>query len=248
MSRAKAYERRRRPLRILRLERFSPLRRFFGQGVELDPGIDPALLGAVHRDCELFLERWGVEPEWGRGMELKLRRLGQHRAEGVYYPEPPILVIDPRATASFAHEFGHHLDFSLSRARGGRGASLGPGASLEFRPYREAIVARMRAATQDRRCHPGRRTWWRYYTSPAECFARAFEQCTAELLPQPSAVVRGLERYRASPLFLPYVPGGLIDFFRRVLARPPAPGIQARDEPAAAACVNAPAPAAVTPA
>ena len=43
--------------------------------------------------------------------ELKFRRLGKHKAWGIYSPFLNILAVDVRHTESFIHEYGHYLDF-----------------------------------------------------------------------------------------------------------------------------------------
>lgn len=43
--------------------------------------------------------------------ELKLRKLGKHKAIGLYAPFLNILAVDVRNTESFIHEYGHYLDY-----------------------------------------------------------------------------------------------------------------------------------------
>lgn len=43
--------------------------------------------------------------------ELKLRKLGKHKATGLYAPFLNILAVDVRNTESFIHEYGHYLDY-----------------------------------------------------------------------------------------------------------------------------------------
>ncbi|MBI4605677.1 MAG: hypothetical protein HY721_27235, partial [Planctomycetes bacterium] len=96
---------------------------------------------------------------------------------------------------------------------------------------------RMVAGLDSRLAHGRGRVSWSYYTSPSECFARAFEQCTAELLEEPCVLVRPRERYRSDPLFFEAVPWGLADFFRGVLSREIGPAFPARAAGACAASV-----------
>ncbi|MBI4606065.1 MAG: hypothetical protein HY721_29210, partial [Planctomycetes bacterium] len=204
MSRARAYERKRgRSHRVLEAEGRSSLRGFFTGGVELDDSVDPGLVGTFFADALRFLNAWEVPPGWGEGVEIKLRRLGQHKAEGLFYPEPPIIVLDHRGPSSFAHEIGHLLDYTCSRALGGAEASMGPSSGEAFGPFLEAMRRRMRAAAPTDARFSGRkgRVSWAYFASAPECFARAFEQCTAELLGEPCVLVRPRERYRSDPLF-----------------------------------------------
>lgn len=43
--------------------------------------------------------------------ELKFRKLGKHKATGLYAPFLNILAVDVRNTESFIHEYGHYLDY-----------------------------------------------------------------------------------------------------------------------------------------
>ncbi|HVR76718.1 MAG TPA: hypothetical protein VMT52_20475 [Planctomycetota bacterium] len=220
-SRGRTYERKgRRSRRALSREARSPLRLFFTGGVEYDDGLDPRSLETFFRDFRAFLDRFEVPAEWGQEVELKFRRLGRHRAEGLYYPEQAVLVLDVASSRSFAHEFGHLLDYG--------GAAWGParpGAAFSsgdaFRPFADLMVARMRAhrACDSRFAERGGRVSWGYFTSRTECFARAFEQCVAEVLPDPCAIAKERERYRADPLFFDAVPADLEPYFREVLRR-----------------------------
>lgn len=44
--------------------------------------------------------------------ELRFRRLGQHKAAGLYYPTEQCVCIDVGSPYSFVHEIGHHIDLS----------------------------------------------------------------------------------------------------------------------------------------
>lgn len=50
-----------------------------------------------------------VEPE------LKFRKLGKHKATGLYVPIMDIVAVDVRDTTSFIHEYGHHIDFTFRK-------------------------------------------------------------------------------------------------------------------------------------
>lgn len=48
--------------------------------------------------------------------ELKFRKLGKHKALGLYYPLLDIVAVDVRNTDSFIHEYGHHIDYTYSNS------------------------------------------------------------------------------------------------------------------------------------
>jgi hypothetical protein len=222
-ARSRTYEPRKRRTRLVReFESRSPLNDFFTRGVELDDRVDLELVRAFTVHFQLFLASLRVPPEWGRGVELKFRRLGRHRADGMYYPERPVLLLDPISPRSFAHEFGHLLDYRADPRAPAHEPRPVLSAGEAFRPFRERMLERMRSyRAADRRLSGRRgRVSWAYFASRSECFARAFEQLVADVLPAPCLVARERKRYSADPLFFEEVPGELRGYFRAVLMRP----------------------------
>lgn len=95
--------------------------------------------------------------------ELRLRKLGKHHANGVYFPHVKCICVDVRHTSSFFHEVGHYLDYN----------TLPEGLismSDEFFPvvidYREKLKTYGKNMTLKK---------LEYYSTPTEIFARAFE-------------------------------------------------------------------------
>jgi hypothetical protein len=217
---AKSFERKKqRPRRILLLEVRSPLKSFFTGGVEYDSRVEPSAIEGFIEDFHCFIEAFCVAPDWGEGVELKFRPLGHHRADGLYYPEQAVLVLDLKSSKSFAHEFGHLVDYGASR----RGSEAGGGAlssSRGFLPFRQLLLSQMEGRAKDDPRLRGKkgRLSWRYFTSPAECFARAFEQYVSEVLPSPSSLVGEPARFRADPLFFQEIPPALGEYFSALLA------------------------------
>lgn len=221
--RAKAYEpRKRRTPIVLEFETRSPLRQFFTGGVELDDKIDLELVRAFTVHFQLFAAALRVPPEWGSGVELKFRRLGRHRADGMYYPDRPVLVLDPVSPRSFAHEFGHLIDYRSDPCVEGSEPKPVLSATEAFRPFREHLLERMHPSRVSDARLSGRRgrISWAYFASRSECFARAFEQLIADVLPAPCLLVRDRMRYQTDPLFFESVPLALRDYFREVLMNP----------------------------
>lgn len=220
MSARVSERKRHRPLWVRRLEERSRLAEFFTGGIEIDSATDPERLERFTDELLAFLAALRVSPRWGLGVEVKFRRLGRHRADGLYYPLQRILVLGVASWASFAHEFGHLLDH---RGREGGVSSWALSGREDFSPYRNLLVARMRGDGRgDPRLSGGRgRLSWRYFASPSECFARSFEQFVADRVPHPSSLVYGPERYRSDPLFFRALPREVDEYFREVLASGP---------------------------
>jgi hypothetical protein len=231
MRTARAFERKRRRTRLmLAYEERSPLRRFFTGGVEYDEGLDLITHASFVADFHAFLDLLQVHPAWGEGIEVKFRRLGRHRADGLFYPDPPILIVDADSPRSFAHEFGHLLDFTVGRLAGSREPLLS--ASPGFEPFRRLFAASLdgRAADDPPLGGAGGRATRRYYASASECFARAFEQTAADALPEPCSLARARAEYRADPFFLESMPPGMADYLLGILQAAPAAGISADSE------------------
>jgi len=222
---ARTHERKKcRSKRWLALELTSPLHEFFTGGVEYDEGLDLRLLARFLRDFEAFLDALEVSRAWGRGIEIKFRRLGKHRADGLYYPDRSVLVMDVASCRSFAHEFGHLMDYGA-----GRGPDEPPpgvpvlSAGPEFEPVHRLLLDRLdRAPVGDPRIagRNGRLTR-AYFASPSECFARAFEQCAAEWIPPGGTLSAEKDRYRGDPLFLPDPPPRVLGYYARILQAGP---------------------------
>ncbi len=220
VERAKAYQRKKHRSGVMSLfERISPLRKFFQGGVELDHRVSPGQLPLFTAEILRLLDLFEVPLAWGSGVELKIRCLGQHRADGLYFPDPPVVALDRRTLQSFAHELGHLFDY---RARTGRKAS-GPVPTLSpeplFAPFRARMLERMQGASSSPRA-PGAgsgRMSWRYFASPSECFARAFEQIVAEHVTHPSFMVGTPSRYRNDALYFDSIPEGLEAYFRSLI-------------------------------
>ncbi|MGQ9589330.1 MAG: hypothetical protein ACUVYA_03435, partial [Planctomycetota bacterium] len=217
---ARAFEAKKRPLRLLREEERSPLARFFTGGLELDPGVDLERLARFADDFQAFVRELGVSAEWGSAVELKFRRLGRHRADGLYYPVERVLVLDLKTWSSFAHEFAHLMDYS-AQAIGPYRRTLSGGEG--FAPIRARLLERMRerAGGDPRLAHRSGRLSWGYFASAPECFARTFEQFAAEALGRPTALVHDASRYRSDPLFFPELPQEAFAYFARTLAEGP---------------------------
>lgn len=59
-----------------------------------------------------FIARIGKFPD---GNRFKVRKLGNHKALGLYYPEAKVLVVDVDSPSSFIHEYGHLLDYKFGK-------------------------------------------------------------------------------------------------------------------------------------
>ncbi|WP_194943354.1 LPD1 domain-containing protein [Enterococcus casseliflavus] len=151
------------------------LNKYF-QFVEIDNDVDLTLFSQFEEEMERIHD---ILPKTGEKLpELRLRKLGNHKALGLYVPTKNTIAIDFRDTddeiggvgiQSFVHEYGHALDYSTDN---GRLLSMGD----DFKP----IVARYREnlSLNGKGSYVAEKAG--YYTAPTEVFARAFELYVSE--------------------------------------------------------------------
>lgn len=106
---ARAYTTKRNiPAHILREMKTSKLNKYFGF-VEYDEDVDLALVNAVIEEFEK-LNRIYFHGLQCKDIAMRFRKLGRHKALGLYYPFLNTMVVDFRSPSSFVHEYFHMLD------------------------------------------------------------------------------------------------------------------------------------------
>lgn len=146
------------------------------QFVEIDNDVDLALFSRFEEEMEWIHD---ILPKTGEKLpELRLRKLGNHKALGLFVPTKNTIAIDFRDTddeiggvgiQSFVHEYGHALDYGIDNGR-----------LLSMRDDFKPIVARYRAnlSLNGKGSYVAEKA--EYYTAPTEVFARAFELYVSE--------------------------------------------------------------------
>lgn len=137
----------------------------------------------IDEDTELSKFRV-IEKEWGMvkaalGLdkyfevvkpELRFKRLGKHRAKGLYYPSLRCICVDINSMSSALHEIGHFIDYSFMDNQ----LSL----SLEFFPIiTDYKLAFFKEYEEIKETEIGKylRRKMDYYFTPTEIFARCLE-------------------------------------------------------------------------
>lgn len=159
---AKSYENKARlPEKTIRAMKESPLNECFGF-VEYDEDVDLEK-AAVFERTFLDVRRKYLSGFDASNNAIRLRRLGNHKATGLYYPGVRCLCVDYRHPESFLHEFGHLMDYE--------GGDLSLSADfLEIRDeYGKWIDAHADKITTRGKYDKA------YYLTPTEVFARSFE-------------------------------------------------------------------------
>ena len=129
--------------------------------------------------------------------ELKFRRLGKHKAWGIYSPALNILAVDVRHTESFIHEYGHYLDFK-------HGDEVYSEMSTFF-PIIKAYEKKLTELAEDSK-YAQKLTTKRmsYYLIPTEIFARAFELWVSGTIVSDATIISSTERYNSQPEYIAF--------------------------------------------
>ncbi len=145
--------------------------------VELDNDVDLTLFQQFEVEMARIHE---ILPKTGEKVpDLRLRKLGNHKALGLYVPGNHTIAIDFRDTSdaiegvgiqSFVHEYGHALDYGV-----------GNGHLLSMRSDFQPMIARYREnlSLLGKGSYVADKA--EYYTTPTEVFARAFELYVSDI-------------------------------------------------------------------
>ena len=129
--------------------------------------------------------------------ELKFRRLGKHKAWGIYSPALNILAVDVRHTESFIHEYGHYLDFK-------HGDEVYSEMS-KFFPIIKAYKKKLTELAEDSK-YAQKLTAKRmgYYLIPTEIFARAFELWVSATIVSDATIISSTKTYNSQPEYIAF--------------------------------------------
>lgn len=120
--------------------------------------------------------------------ELKFRKLGKHKATGLYYPKFNIIAVDVRDTTSFIHEFGHYLDFKYQG--GEEECSLQEDFADILTSYQDTLPKGISKCA--------------YFKTPTEVFARGFELWVFETIISDSPLLQDKRAYYGAPEYLAF--------------------------------------------
>lgn len=136
----------------------SKLNKYFRK-IEVDNNVDPKEFAEFEKDYEEVMDKLPKIPK-GQEPELRLRRLGKHKAHGVYFPHSDTVSIDIHNAGSTIHELSHQYDIRVKK-----NASL----RKEFREITSEYTKHLRIPAGE----PESRG--EYLSTPTEIMARGFE-------------------------------------------------------------------------
>lgn len=131
--------------------------------VELDNDVDPAEWQSFQQEVLAVQEKLPTIPG-DRQPELRVRKLGKHRALGLYFPHKNTVCVDLRTSEAYIHEMGHYYDIAVQE-----NASL----SEDFQEVAKRYRKHLQNVPQGKE---------EYYSTPTEIFARGFELYAHERL------------------------------------------------------------------
>lgn len=202
------------PAKTLAYMEKSSLHEFF-TFVEYDADTDLAKVSIVENQILAFLETYFSDEKLSR-VKLRFRKLGNHKAAGLYYPSFQTICVDIHFPSSFIHEFGHCMDYlhgELSNTLNSR----------EFtKLYNRYIWLLDKKISRNKVSLKGKydRT---YYAKETEVFARSFELFFKYCVGLSNSLLKTDEEYR-NPNRVEYHPEdeeymGLVnEYFSRMFA------------------------------
>lgn len=155
------------PAKTLQSMEASLLNKYFGY-VEYDEDVDLLKVGEIEKEFlavhETFL--YGIDSQKNA---IRFRKLGHHKASGLYYPGVKCLCVDFRHPESFLHEYGHLIDYEYG------GLSLKGEFVHIINLYTSHLTMKMKDSQVKERFAGSEKYNLSYYSKPTEIFARCFE-------------------------------------------------------------------------
>ena len=193
---------------------------------------------------EDFEEICNKSPHASAQPELKFRKLGKHKATGLYAPFLNILAVDVRNTESFIHEYGHYLDYkhdgkenySLRDDFEHIITSYSNNFKITFKKKEDELLTRLMKASkesvsgtsvvslEEKRLSAElellkkSNKMFDYFTTPTEIFARGFELWVFETITSNSSLLASRETYSSRIEYVSFsgIKESLFSFFATI--------------------------------
>lgn len=176
--------------------------------------------------------------------ELKFRKLGKHKATGLYAPFLNILAVDVRNTESFIHEYGHYLDYkhgdkenySLRDDFEHIITSYSNNFKITYQKKEDELLTRLMKASKETASGTSivsleekrlsaelellkkSNKMFDYFTTPTEIFARGFELWVFETITSNSSLLASRETYSSRIEYVSFngIKESLFSFFATI--------------------------------
>lgn len=141
---------------------------YFGY-VEYDEEVDISLVKIIEEEWIAFKETYFPQIKTKENC-IRFRRLGNHKASGLYYPFVKCLCVDIKSPSSLIHEFGHLIDYCYGNLS----------AKQTFLELSSLYESRLREIMKKNevfkiQMNGGSKYNLSYFLTPTEIFARCFE-------------------------------------------------------------------------
>ena len=143
----------------------SPLSKHFSK-IEIDADVDAESFHDFEAAYEEVKDKLPPIPG-DRAPELRIRKLGRHNANGIYFPHSNTIAIDVNTSGAFVHEYAHYVDIAVRE-----NASLSDGFRGIARDYRKGLELPPGMSDSKRE----------YYSNASEVLARGYELYSSERL------------------------------------------------------------------
>lgn len=160
------------PDKVIKAMSKSGFNDFFGY-VEFDEECDLKKMAEIEKEFRVLQKVIFHQQEKREDVSIRFRKLGRHKASGLYFPTLKCLCVDVRCPSSMAHEYGHMLDYENG------GVSKGVKFSMVRIIYKELLEEYISILPKD---DPLRLRWYgytkynkAYYLEPTEVYARSLE-------------------------------------------------------------------------
>ncbi len=184
---ARAYQDKKNiPERIVKEMMDSSFNKYFGY-VEFDPSCDTEKIALIAEEFGSFHDAYLGKLDTG-SVFLRFRRLGNHRAGGVYYPSVKCICVDLQNPDSMMHEYGHCIDHIE-----GKGCMLSESKDFYgvYKTYVKELDDRLWAEGRLNELKQSKAKYnYDYYVKPTEVFARCFEMYVVHTLGFASSICK----------------------------------------------------------
>lgn len=193
------------PEKVVRAMQNSMFNDWFGF-IEFDELTDLQTIKELEKEFKAFqLFLFGKNGNITENISLRFRRLGNHKASGLYYPSVGCICIDIKHAGSFVHEYGHMLDFTNGEVSD----------SKEFKMILHKYEELLKDTLEKRKIDLKGKYDLDYYLTPTEVFARTFEIFMKRILKMNNSLLDDCEgfAYPSDEKFEQLVSDFFTDFF-----------------------------------
>lgn len=138
--------------------------------IELDESVDIEKFYLIENEFEKIKDILKLDRFIKKDAELRFKKLGKHRENGLYFKEQNCICIDIDSPSSFIHELGHLIDNKM-------GLNESASVSSEFRLLAIKYIKELEKNSEllnEEKLKEYKRNRMNYHT-PTEVFARTFE-------------------------------------------------------------------------